>query len=106
MPIAFRLAAIAGAIILTALIIRAVPMADLFAAFAEVGANPWGLVGLADLYLGFILFAAVIAGFEPRRAVAVAWIIGLFVLGNLVSAVWLVLNHRRLWQALRQASAA
>lgn len=64
--------------------------------FARIVADPWGLVTLADLYLGFVLFSVVVAVVEPKRWIAVAVILSTFVLGNLVTAVWLVLRLPRL----------
>lgn len=103
MPLALRVLAAAGAVVLTVSILWAMPQADIFQAFAEVARNPWGLVGLIDLYLGFVLFAIVIVGYEPSRAAGIAWVVALFILGNLVAAVWLLWRHRQLWTALKAA---
>ncbi len=59
---------------------------------AAVVAMPWGAVTLADLYLGFILFAVVIFFAERNKWVALAWIAPLFFLGNIWSVLWLVLR--------------
>ena len=77
-------------IVLLGSIIYAGTQANLFDGFAEVGANPWGLVGLIDLYVGFIFFAIVIAAYEGPRPVTYVWVITLFLLGNLVAAAWLI----------------
>lgn len=64
--------------------------------FAEISADPWGIVTLIDLYLGFALFAIVIALTERRPLPAAAWIVPLFVLGNAVAAAWLIFRLGRL----------
>lgn len=62
--------------------------------FAEDGraiwALPWGRVTLVDLFVGFFLVGAVIVWRErhPRRWIP--WLLALLVLGNLVTAVYLV----------------
>ena len=55
-------------------------------------ADPWVIVGLGDLYIGFILIAVVIYIVEPVKWKAMCWIIPLFVIGNGLSALWLLLN--------------
>lgn len=55
-------------------------------------AEPWGVVTLADLYLGFVLFAGLVLVLEPSRGAGLAWAVGIIVLGNLVTAAWIVLR--------------
>lgn len=73
------------------LVLRAVVGGDFRAAGAWLLSDPWGLVTLADLYLGFILLSVVIALTE-RGWTALVWIVPLFFLGNLWAAIWLVLR--------------
>lgn len=69
--------------------------------FSEAGAwlmsEPWGLVTLADLYLGFVLSALVIWWFERRLALALLWVLPIPFLGNVWTAIWFVfrLPHLR-----------
>lgn len=84
-----------------ALIIWAFAVGEFGASFSAILADPWGIVALADLYLGFLLFAFIIAGFESSAFRAIIWIVALVVLGNTISAIWLALNAPRLWQMLR-----
>jgi hypothetical protein len=53
---------------------------------------PWGIVTLADLYLGFALFAVVIFMAERSWLSAALWSLPLPFLGNIWAAVWLVLR--------------
>jgi hypothetical protein len=50
--------------------------------------EPWGVVSLIDLYLGFFLIAVLIWMLEPNKIIALAFIIPLPVLGNVWAAVW------------------
>lgn len=50
---------------------------------------PWGIVSLVDLYAGFTLFGLWIAYKEPL-AKTFFWVIGLVMLGNLTTAVYVI----------------
>lgn len=89
------------ALALLVLIVYAARSADFWASFSMLASDPWGLVALADLYLGFFLFAAVIWTFEESRGSAIAWSVALFVLGNPVAALWLIAKLPELRAALR-----
>lgn len=81
-----------------ALIVWAFANADFFASFSAIAGDPWGVVSLADLYLGFFLFAVVIVLFDGWKATTFIWLLLLFMLGNAVAALWLVLR----WHELRE----
>ena len=74
-----------------AMIVWASLTADFFASFDAITADPWGLVTLADLYLGFLLAAIVIVFFE-RGWRAVLWIAPLPFLGNAWAVIWFVVR--------------
>ena len=78
---------------LTVLIILAALEAPINESFGRITEDFWGWTALADLYLGFILIAIVIAHFEENKGVAIFWIVPLFFLGNIWSALWLSLIH-------------
>jgi hypothetical protein len=61
-----------------------------------------GIVTLADLYLGFVLTAVVIAGFE-RGFRAVLWILPLPFLGNVWAVVWFVVRLPELFRRLARS---
>lgn len=96
-----RIALVAGTILLAALIVRAALSADFFEAFARIGADPWGLVSLVDLYLGFIMFAVVI-GLIERPVVTAVLVVALLILGNVVGAIWLAVRLPELGRRLAQ----
>ncbi|MGD9814073.1 MAG: hypothetical protein AB7Q23_14935 [Hyphomonadaceae bacterium] len=53
---------------------------------------PWGIVGLADLYIGFLLFAVLVFLTERSWLVAALWAAPTFVLGNIWAALWFVIR--------------
>lgn len=63
--------------------------------FQQVGVIttlPWGIVTLADLYVGFALLAVIIFLAERSWLAGALWSAPLFFLGNVWAAVWLVLR--------------
>jgi hypothetical protein len=77
------------AIGLTTLIIWAALSASFSQSFGLIIADPWGIVTLVDLYLGFIVISVVIYAIEPDKRIAWAMIVPLYFLGNIVTAGWL-----------------
>ena len=61
---------------LAALIVYAIGNGDFWKEGAWLTGNPWGIVTLADLYLGFAVSAFFIAGLELRWQAAL-WIVPL-----------------------------
>ena len=99
----FRILAALGGLVLLALIVWAAGAADIAASFSAMAADPWGVVALADLYLGFVILAGVIWVAEPNKALALLFILPLPVLGNVWAALWLALRLGRLAGKLRTA---
>lgn len=87
---------------LIALIIWAGFNANFLASFGEVVADPWGLVAIADLYFGFILFAGIILAVDGMKPASFIWIVALFCAGNVLSGLWFVLRLPRLIAASRR----
>ena len=87
----FRAIAGLGGLVLAGYIIWATK-ADFWAAVDLITSNPWGQVTLVDLYLGFVLCALVIFVFEQDRRVAACWIVPIFFLGNVWTAIWFVVR--------------
>ena len=78
---------------------------DMFVAFGRIFADPWGLVALADLYLGFIVSSTLFWCAHAKKSIACAWILALFLLGNVASAIWLAIHLPRLAAKLSAPSA-
>ncbi|MEO1014102.1 MAG: DUF1475 family protein [Pseudomonadota bacterium] len=68
---------------------------------AEMLAEPWSIVTLIDLYLGFAIAATVIFLFERNLLVALIWALPTFALGNFLVAAWLVWRLPELARRLR-----
>ncbi len=58
---------------------------------AELLVNPWGIVSLVDLYVGFILFSMWIAFREKNVPSKVIWIILMMVFGFLTASAYILL---------------
>ncbi len=56
--------------------------------------DPWGVVTLLDLGVGLLFVAAWMAVMEPRPWCAALWIAALFVLGNVITLVFLLWRTR------------
>ncbi|MEP3630895.1 MAG: hypothetical protein ABJN04_12925 [Hyphomicrobiales bacterium] len=87
---------------LTVLIILAVFEAPINESFVRITQDFWGWSAFVDLYLGFILIAIVIAAFEENKIVAAFWILPVFFLGNIWSALWFVLKLPTLANRLKR----
>ncbi|GAB6106751.1 DUF1475 family protein [Fusibacter bizertensis] len=65
---------------------------DFFKDGGELFQNPWGVMSLIDLYVGFTLFSMWIAFRERYIPIAVAWILGMMVLGFFTASVYVLLS--------------
>lgn len=80
----------------TGLIVWAGSEKGLSEGFRVVLAERWGVVALADLYLGFMIAAAWVFALESRRITATLWTVALFALGNPVLLIYFWLRLGRL----------
>ena len=53
---------------------------------------PWGVATLADLLVGFILFAVLVFLTERSWLVALLWAAPVFIIGNIWAALWFVIR--------------
>jgi hypothetical protein len=87
---------ILGLALLGLVIWAAVAMQHLHGTFfdqlAVVTTLPWGIAMLADLYVGFVLFASIVFLTERSWLVAALWAAPVFILGNIWAALWLVIR--------------
>lgn len=83
-----------GALALTGSIVWAIGADDrgLGPVLQEMLSEPWSVVTLIDLYLGFFFAAVVIFIIERSILVAAIWAIPVFFLGNVVTALWAVIR--------------
>ena len=99
-----RFIILAGGAGLTGLIIWAMGADDrgLGPVLAEMFREPWSIVTLVDLYLGFFIASAFIFLFERNKLVAVAWALPVFFLGNLWTAVWFAVRLQKIAGRLKR----
>jgi hypothetical protein len=87
---------ILGLALLGLLLWAAFAMAELHGTFLDqlnvLTTLPWGLASIADLYVGFVFFSVIVFLTERSWIVAALWAAPIFVLGNIWSAVWLVIR--------------
>lgn len=92
-----------GAVALTMAIIWAIGADDrgLGPVVSEMLREPWSIVTLLDLYLGFIIAALVMFLFERNKLVAVIWALPVFFLGNVWTALWVIYRLPEIARRLR-----
>ncbi|MBX3490265.1 MAG: DUF1475 family protein [Parvibaculum sp.] len=91
--IVFRiLSAVLGLAFAVAIIWGFVAGGSVVPVLALMLAEPWGVVTLADLYLGFVLVAGLVVLLEPERRNGVLWGIAILLLGNVITAAWIALR--------------
>lgn len=67
-----------------------------FSGFDQVLAQPWGIVTILDLVLGAVCITAVIFTLEKNWQTAALWSVPIFILGNVVTAVWILIRFRQI----------
>lgn len=80
-----------GALAMTAALLNGFIAGDFGRDGGELLANPWGIVSIVDLYVGFALFSIWIAYRETNIALTVIWIILMMVLGFFTGAVYVLI---------------
>lgn len=87
---------ICGLALLGLMIWAAAGMQELHGATADqmlvLATLPWGVNVLAELYVGFLLFAVLVFLTERSWLVAALWAAPVFLLGNIWAAVWFVIR--------------
>lgn len=91
------LAVLLAALIVGLLVLFVVSMREmsLLAGLRNVASTWWGITTLADLGIGLVVVALWMIALERRPMRAFAWILALLLLGNLTTAVYLLLRCRR-----------
>jgi len=76
----------------------------LFTSLAQLLSNPWsaGYAVFLDLLLGIVLFSIIIYLNEKSKKAAIVWIIALVALGNIVSAIYLIVNLQKIARKLKK----
>ena len=71
---------------------------SVFTGLASIFVDPWSITfGIfLDLILGLILFSIIIYLNAESKKVAAIWIVALFAIGNVVSAIYLLFNWKKI----------
>ncbi len=54
--------------------------------------NPWGVMSMIDLYVGFVLFSMWIYHREDNRAIALVWILMMMILGFFTGSLYVLVT--------------
>lgn len=86
-----------GVIAMSIALIQGFVVGDFSADGALILQNPWGIVSLVDLYVGFILFSLWIIFRESKWTISLIWVVLMMVLGFFTGAlyVFLTLNQSK-----------
>lgn len=85
-----RIAAILAALAMIAAIVYGITSGGFAEDAAALWALPWGRVTLIDLFAGFVVVGAIIVVRERQPVRWIPWLLALLVLGNLVTAAYVL----------------
>lgn len=91
-----KIIAIFGLFSMTAVLIYGFTAGDFAADGGDLLTNPWGVVSLVDLYVGFTLFSLWIVYREKSPVRSLIWIVLMMTLGFFTGAVYTILA---LWRS-------
>jgi len=77
-----------GVLAMTAVLLYGFTVGNFSQDGAAILANPWGIVSLVDLYVGFALFSAWIVYREKSLPVVILWVVLMMVLGFFTGALY------------------
>ena len=80
--------ALLGLLAMTAVLIYGFTVGDFVDDGAELLSNPWGIVSIVDLYVGFMLFSIWIVYREESVIRAIVWVFFMLVLGFFTGALY------------------
>jgi len=83
-----KLIALFGALAQGGILIYGFTQGDFGAAGTFFFNDPWGIVSIVDVYVGFIFFSAWVIYREKNLLVALLWVISIMILGNFPAGVY------------------
>lgn len=92
---AVKLLAVFGLVAMTIALGQGFIVGDFWHDGALLLQNPWGIVSVVDLYVGFILFSFWIGFREKKRLHATLWIIAMMILGFHAASLYILLTAVR-----------
>jgi hypothetical protein len=87
-----KLVSLIGVLAMTAVLIFGFTQGDFFVDGGEILSNPWGIVSMVDLYVGFVLFSMWIVFREKNWMTAFIWMVLMMVLGFFTGALYVFIN--------------
>lgn len=93
---AAKLIAVLGVLSMTAVLVYGFTIGDFSRDGGELLRNPWGVVSLVDLYVGFTLFSLWIIYREESLARSIFWVVLMLTLGFFTGALYTLLA---LWKS-------
>lgn len=98
---AAKIIAALGVLAMTAVLIYGFSAGNFSEDGGKILANPWGIVSLVDLYVGFTLFSAWIVYREKGLLSKIIWVVLMMTLGFFTGALYTMLalmNSNGSWQ--------
>jgi hypothetical protein len=103
----------AGVVAMTAVLVYGFTMGDFGADGRKILANPWGIVSLVDLYVGFTLFSAWIVYRERSFLPSLIWVVLVMTLGFFTGALYTLIaliqsggSWQRFWMGKKEPEYA
>jgi hypothetical protein len=87
-----KVIALLGVVAMTVALINGFVLGDFGTEGSWIISNPWGIVSLVDLYVGFILFAMWIFYRESSWVSALIWTVLLMILGFFIGALYVFIK--------------
>lgn len=84
-----------GTLAMSGALINGFTAGSFFEDGGELLRNPWGIVSLVDLYVGFVLFSLWIVYRESNAVVMALWVIAMMVLGFFTASVYIAYHSYR-----------
>lgn len=100
-----------GLLAMTAVLIYGFAAGNFLQDGAQLLSNPWGIVSIVDLYVGFILFSGWIVYREKSHIRSIFWVFFMMVLGFFTGALYTFIalqtsdsDWQRFWMGNRMPS--
>lgn len=87
-----KLISLLGTMAMTVVLLYGFIIGDFASDGGEILKNPWGIVSLVDLYVGFSLFSLWIAYREKNLLLKILWISAMMILGFFAGSVYVLLH--------------
>jgi hypothetical protein len=104
--------ALLGLLAMTAVLIYGFTVGNFREDGAALLSNPWGIVSIVDLYVGFILFSGWIIYREKSALRSIIWVVLMMILGFFTGSLYTLIalqtsggDWRRFWMGNRADSS-